>query len=217
MFVVYRACSTGNPNKKRPIEGKIPLVRACFESFREAFKDVDCTVIALLDKPTNELREIFRDVSVEESYYSNFNEGNINSFHRQISLALQHKEDFLFVEDDYMWLPGSGKKIAECGLPFYTPYDHPGYYSEDAHKYKRDVVLAGGHHWQTVISTTLTFGGKISSLEKEAETMWRYGWADHPMWCDITQRIPLYSPIPTLATHMETDYLAPYWLQTSIL
>ena len=39
--------------------------------------------------------------------------------------------------------------------------------------------------------------------------MKKYGWADHPMWLDITKRKKLYYPIPSLATHTEIEYLSP--------
>ncbi len=215
MLIVYRACSTGNPQKIRPIEGKFELVKTCFNSFLKAFQDVDCKLVILLDKPTMEFRELFKGFEVEETYYSNFTEGNIYSFHRQIDLANESKDNFFFIEDDYFFLPSSGKIIEKALTDpdmingFLTPYDHPGYYSEETHNYKKEVKLLGGHHFQSVISTTLTFGGKYKSLVNEAQTMKKYGWTDHPMWCDITQRVPLYAPIPTLATHMETPYLAP--------
>ena len=211
MFVVYRACSTGNPNKNRPIEGKINLVRICFNSFKEAFKDVDYQLKVLIDKPSNEIRKVFEDEDTEETFHSTFTEGNVKSFHRQIDLALGCADPFLFVEDDYYWLPGSGVKIADAlgELSFITPYDHPRYYDEEIHNYPREIELVSGQHWADTMSTTLTFGGKHECLEKEAGTMKKYGWADHDMWCNITTREKLYAPIPTLATHMETEHLAP--------
>lgn len=210
MIVIYRACSTGNPDKERPIRGKINLVSRCFKSFLRAFEGVEYDFIALLDKPNSELRSVFEGYKTEETYYSSFTEGNVGSFHRQIELGLKSKDDFLFVEDDYLWLPESGKKVAAAlkELPFITPYDHPRYYDEEIHQYPREVEWVGNHHWADIMSTTLTFGGQYDSLKRESETMKKYGWADHDMWCDITQREKLYAPIPTLATHMETPHLA---------
>lgn len=219
LTVIYRACSTGNPDKIRPIQDKYDLVKTCFNSMLRAFGGVEYKLIVLLDKPTNEFRDIFNCMSLdgyEETFYIDWNEGNVKSFHRQLDIArsgleLRGRGEFLLVEDDYYFLPGSGTIISKAvkELPFITPYDHPGYYSEKTHHYKKDVVIAGGHHWMNVISTTLTFGGQCSYLRKEIDTMKKYAWADHPMWCDVTKRIPLYAPIPSLATHMETQYLAP--------
>lgn len=209
MYVVYRACSKGNPLKERPIKDKFELVKVCFSSFLRAFRGVDYKLTILLDKPNSDFRELFKGYDVEESYYSDFTEGNTKSFHRQIDLALKRKDKFFFIEDDYFFLPSAGKILSKVDLPFFTPYDHPRYYDEEIHKYKKDVVISGNHHWQSVISTTLTFGGRYESLVSEADTMKKYGWMDHSMWCDITQRASLFSAVPSLATHMETPHLAP--------
>lgn len=211
MIIIYRACSTGNPEKKRPIQDKYELVSTCFASFKQAFKNTQHTLVVLLDKPTPQFRDIFKGEKMEETFYSTFDEGNIQSFHRQIEIALEAKQPFLFVEDDYYFLPSAGAYIeafTASQTGFYTPYDHPDYYRDERHVYDRTIALAGCH-WGTVSATTLTFGGDYESLLKEHETMKRYGWADYPMWCDITKRVPLYAPIPTLATHMENDHLAP--------
>jgi hypothetical protein len=209
--VIYRACPLTNPDKIRPIPDKTELVKTCFRSFLDAFTGVDYQLTVLLDKPNDSLHEFFAPYQVEETYYADFDEGNIRSFHRQIDLALEAKQPFFFLEDDYYFLPGAGEKLAAAinQFPLVTPYDHPGYYSEDTHDYKRNVQIVGGHHWQTVISTTLTFGGQHETLVAEAQTMKKYGWADHPMFCDITQRYSLWCPIPSLATHCEVPHLAP--------
>jgi hypothetical protein len=211
VLCIFRACSAGNPNKKRPISGdKIDLVRLCFNSFLRSFEGVDYKLICLLDKPTPELRKIFAGHETEETYYAGFTEGNVGSFHRQIELALEYKQPFLFVEDDYYWLEGAGSKIAGAvkELPFVTPYDHPRYYDEEKHEYSRDIKIVSNHHFASIKSTTLTFGGRYESVFKEADTMKKYGWVDEEMWLDITQREALYAAIPTLATHMETEHLS---------
>lgn len=212
MLVLYRACSTGNPNKVRPVQGKLELVTLCFNSLIETLKNHKYDLVVLLDKPNTAFRELFEGYAVEESYYGDFTEGNINSFHRQMDIALEWGDDFIFVEDDYYFLPNAGKKMHDALNRldgFFTPYDHPGYYTEPIHAYDKEMVEYKGQEWQRVISTTLTFGGKIDALKREHEVMRTYGWADHPMWVDVTRRIPLYAPVPTLATHMETPHLAP--------
>lgn len=214
MTIVYRACSTGNQNKIRPIKDKAELVEKCFNSFLKAFNGVDYDLTVLLDKPTPRLRKLFKDYVVEETYYTNFNEGNVKSFHRQIDIALSKKSaQFLFIEDDYYFLPYSGKVIVNSNLPLFTPYDHPDYYFDKRHDYETKVVLAGNHHWRKVSATTLTFGGSTEFLTAEASFIKKFGWADYPMWLEITNRYNLYAPIPSLATHMETQYLSPviYW------
>lgn len=219
-LIVYRACPQGNA-KNKIIEDKYELVKYCFNSFVTAFKGVDHTLKILLDKPDNKFRGLFKGYDVEESYHSGLSEGNVRSFHRQIDLALEHGECYLFVEDDYYFFPHAGM-IMEQAVQMFTlvsPYDHPAHYEGEFLAFGSSLVSVAGRHWRTIPSTTLTFGGGIETLAMEAETMKKYGWGDHPMFLDVTRRYPLYSPIPTLATHMEVGMLSPNvvypFLQTS--
>lgn len=218
MIVIYRACSLGSPYK-----GKIDkpeVVKRCFKSFKKAFKDVDYDLVVLLDKPTPKMRDIFKGENVEETFYAGFDEGNTSSFHRQLDIATStaHKSFFL-CEDDYEFAPSAGQIIKDAtqALDFLTPYDHPDYYFRDIHEYKREVVLTAGRHWQSVSATTLTFAGKVETLKKEMDCMKRYGWADYDMWLDVTERYNLWAAIPSLATHMDEEFIAPMWdlLKTS--
>lgn len=196
--------------KVRPISSRPELLTTCFQSFIAAFKGTEYDLTILLDKPTNEYRTIYKGYKVEESYYSDFNEGNTKSFHRQLDLAIEGKRQYLLVEDDYYFVPQAGKIISTCTLPFFTPYLHPDYFSGHTHTEKKDVIDHKNTCWMSVQATTLTFGGQYDALLREYETMKKYGWADYPMWCDVTQREKLYTPIPTLATHMEHEMLSPF-------
>lgn len=207
MLVVLRACPAPSINKIRPIEPKGELVRKCFASFKKAFEGVDYKLIVLLDKPNDEFRSIYQGEEIEELHFNGFNDGNIGTFHRQIDLALQSEDRFLFLEDDYFFLPEAGKVISQITLPFFTPYLHPDYFTNSNFRFPKDVIF-DHHYWMSINSTTLTFGGSHQALVQEAETMKRYGWQDDPMWKEITTRQQLYTPIPTLATHMETPYLS---------
>lgn len=218
MIVVYRACSKSNPHKKHIISDKGELVQTCFNSFLTAFKNVKHKLFVLLDKPNPALRAIFKGCTTEETYYPTFDEGNIKSFHRQIDIALQHPyEPFLFVEDDYLFTKEAGEYIDQAlqEFDFITPYDHPDYYT-DIHEYKRETVCLS-HHWQTVNATTLTFGGKYKALEEMAPEMKKHGWADYPMWLEVTKKYKLWSPIPSLATHSESNQLSPVILWETYL
>lgn len=212
MNIIYRACSTGNADKVRPIQDKYILVKTCFDSFIKAFEGVDYSLTVLLDKPTPEFREIFKGHTLEESFHTTFDEGNTGSFHRQLEIATDSATPyFFFVEDDYLFVPQAGKHIVDFvknNSGFFTPYDHPDYYRDERHLYERNVVVYS-HHWGSVSATTLTFGGHRDTLLSEIDTIKRYGWADYPMWLDITQRHKLYAPLPSLATHMESEHLAP--------
>jgi len=210
-------CSEGNPNKVRPNNlSKLEIVKLCYQSFLEAFKDLEILYVTfILDKPTKELRKIIKDFPFDHNVIE-FNEdgwqkGNETTFHAQIDLASRMAGKVMFLEDDYFFLPKSGVIIDEAleDLEFVTPYDHPGYYSEKEHDYERDVYLIANHHWQSVISTCLTFATHSKFIRQHGELMKKFGTADHPMWKEITKNTYLWSPMPSLATHMETPFLAP--------
>jgi hypothetical protein len=207
-------CPEGNPNKKRPSNlSKMELVKYCYESVITAFPRSEITF--LVDKPNLELINLIDSCpnlhTIATFHFGSWDEGNIGTFHNQLDLAVKDGGKVLLLEDDYFFLPGAEYIIENAldKLEFLTPYDHPGYYTEDIHNYKREIIVAGGHHWQTITSTTLTFATTSKALENVIETMKKYGWQDHNMWLEITKNHKLYSPIPSLATHMESPYLAP--------
>lgn len=209
-------CPEGNPNKQRPHNmNKMEVVRYCYDSVIKAFPDSHITF--LIDKPNIEIMELVEECPNPHDYeifhFENWSDGNVGTFHRQLELACD-KDKVLLTEDDYYYLPEAGKIIEEAldSLEFLTPYDHPGYYYESDHDYKRNVALVGDRHWQTVSSTCLTFATRGESIKEVIDTMKGYGWQDHFMWLELTEKHQLWSPIPSLATHMETPYLASNFL-----
>jgi len=215
MTVLYRLCPEGNPLKQRPIRPKLNLISACFHSFIKAFETVCPKVWFLVDKPSDELMEIVEGCpfpfKVETFRFGDWGSGNKGTFYRQLDIASGLEGKVFFLEDDYYFLPEAGKAIDEAldSLAFLTPYDHPGYYTEEGHRYKREVRIAGNRHWQTVKDTTLTFATHANLVKHEIETMKFFGWVDVKLWAELSKRHQLWSPIPSLATHMETPYLSP--------
>lgn len=212
MLVIYRLCSEGNPDKKRPIWPKMKLVEACFTSVMKAF---DCEFHFIIDKPTVELVNLVKTCShpytMEILHTQGWMEGNEASYFRQLDVASEREDSVMLLEDDYYLLPNAGRKIEEAlkELTFITPYDHPGYYTETKHKYLRKVVNVGDHHWQKVIDTTLTFGASSGRIIKDNIDKFKSNsvWDEH-IW-ETLGEYELWSPIPSLATHMETPYLSP--------
>lgn len=219
MHIIYRMCPEGNPNKERPQNmSKMELIKVCFDSVIKAFPNAEYTF--LIDKPSVEIVDLAdscpRPHSIETTHHEDWGTGNMMSFRRQLEIAVG-LDKVLLLEDDYYFNEGSGEIIESAldELQFLTPYDHPGYYTEDIHSYKRHVRMAGNHHWQNVTSTCLTFASKGEHIKRVKGTMEEFGWADHPMWSELTKLYDLWSPIPSLATHMETPFIAPKmeWLK----
>lgn len=211
MLVIYRLCSEGNPDKKRPIWPKMKLVEACFTSVMKAF---DCEFHFIIDKPTVELVNLVKTCShpytMEILHTQGWMEGNEASYFRQLDIASEREDSVLLLEDDYYFLENAGSKIEKAlkELKYITPYDHPGYYYEEKHSYPKTVKIIGDHHWMSIIDTTLTFGVQSGKLIKENMKAFKSHsvWDEH-MWSELNETV--WCPVPSLATHMETPYIAP--------
>lgn len=223
LYVFYRICPFGGGNRPLCDGDKMGLVRLCLLSFVEAFQATPVHVTFLLDSCDQGFREwIEAHVPLEKTVLSFFGLGHEGSFFKQIELACRLPEEALvyLAEDDYYYLEEAGPKLAAAigRFDFVTPYDHPDLYgpahaAEDSH-----LVLQAGHHWRTQGSTCLTFGAKAGTLSQVQETLFRHGISDHPMWLHLLRgrsrfsgraAYRLYGPVPSLATHMVSGFLAP--------
>lgn len=219
MKIFYRLCPLTNPLKERPIKGKLNLIKACFYSFVEAFKDVKPEVHFILDNPTDELYYFldgeckFKHV-IEKHEHFTMEGGNHATFFRQLDLASQTDDKVLLLEDDYFFLPEAGKLLDKAldTLDIVTPYDHPQYYVEQNHlDLDRKLCLVGTHHFATTKDTTLTFATKGRLIRENIELFKSHSFWDAHMWKEIGEKtqLKLWYPIPSLATHMESQFLSP--------
>jgi hypothetical protein len=192
---------------------KEDIIKYCYESFLKAFATVDPEVHFIIDKPTFKIIKLLEKCPFKNTMHTvkidGWYEGNIYTFHKQLDAAAQHDGKVMFLEDDYMFLENAGSVLDSAldTLEFITPYDHPALYTEFTEK--RNVIIAGGHHFQNVTSTTLTFATHGKLIKRLIDKMKSFNIADSPMWQEITKEYQLYAPIPSLATHMEQPYLAP--------
>lgn len=207
-------CPEGNPNKERPVSPKMKLVETCFNSFNRAFKGCKIEVHFIIDKPNAEIMQMIKrckfPYTVEILRTPTWEEGNEASFFRQLDIAGGYDGKVFLLEDDYFFVMASGKKIMTAldELEIVTPYYHPGYDKELKHNYKKDVIEIGGINWINVIDTTLTFAthGDIirDNIDKfKSNSVW-----DEKMWQEL-RGYKIWYPDPTLATHMESKFLAP--------
>lgn len=219
MLILYRLCSQGNPNKIRPIQPKIKLIEACLRSLERAFVQYSPTIHFIIDKPTTELVELVEsikfDYTIETIQTSTLETGNEATFFKQLEIASKIDDKVMLLEDDYYFVDGGGDILIEAldYLDMVTPYDHPGYYTEEKHNYEKNPKLVAGHIFTPIIDTTLTFavrnGEEIIGENIEHFTSNSY-WDEH-MWKNVlaNTQYKLWRPMPSLATHMETPHLAP--------
>jgi len=159
--------------------------------------------------------------------------GNSGSYRRALAEALARdwpETDLVYlVEDDYLHLPPALSILAEASteIPrasYFTLYDHPDRYrrADDADRGRTRMFLGGGRHWRSVESTCLTYAARLGALRRDA---WIHRWKsrgtvplDRDIWRAVQGlaryrwRFPrrlLVSPLPSLATHLEREHLAP--------
>jgi hypothetical protein len=130
----------------------------------------------------------------------------------ELAKETDHKE-ILFAECDYYWRPGSGKALLEAisSLQLVSPYDHRNFYIDRAiHSEDCKIKLVGDQHWRSTERNTMTFGITKDAFTKLFNTFLYYGYLDNEVWHESREKgYRLWVPIPSLATHMAKDWLAP--------
>lgn len=133
---------------------------------------------------------------------------------RQYEVAKEATDEtLLFNEYDYLWLPQSGKKMVAAIKHFglLSPYDHKNFYLDPSiHSKKTEIELFEDHHYRTTERNTMTFGMTRDVFTKQFEILNRWGYLDNDVWKEMkVNGNPLWTPLPSFATHMVKDFLAP--------
>ncbi len=157
--------------------------------------------------------------------------GNSPSYRQALALAIAHPADSLvyFAEDDYLYTRQALEKLLAAfdELPeadYVTLFDHLDRYTrtDDARGGYSRLYLAGGIHWRTVESTCMTFGARTGRLRSDSwihrlgtvpktprdRTIWRCTQGEKEFFWKFPKRT-LIGPVPSLATHMDPEGLAP--------
>jgi hypothetical protein len=214
MIVIYRITSVSSSNPS-PIlyEDKLRLNRLCLRSFREGFIDVCPHTIFIADKCDdkqismieNEMRWSFEIIRTDLG----INETMVKSY----ELAIRYDDQVLFQECDYLYQPVIGEQftIALDELKLVSPYDHLNFYKDKSiHSEECRVRVVGEHHFRTTERNTMTWATHTSVVEENLEFLTHHGYLDVGVWEDFRYAgYPLWVPIPSFATHMVKDYLAP--------
>ena len=228
-YVFYRISDNGNINKEK-LENATKI--NCLENALNVFKNskfiifID-NVTEATDKAIHKLCDHLDNVSIKYINCKN----NSKSFREVYSSILQlNDDDFIYLlEDDYLHLNNSLdvlKEAAELNYSDYiTLYDHPDKYDYgccDINPYCKDyggektvVFRTKTHHWKFTNSTTMTFGAFADVLKQDKNVFWKYTENNIPqdfkLFNELLQNNRLLSsPIPSLSTHCEIKYLAPF-------
>lgn len=209
LTVIYRMSDITSTNPS-PIywEDKKKLNILCLESFVEAYREIDPHVVMICDRCPDYYKGLVQSIVPFEMEVEFTSSGiRENAVHQYD--YIKNDDIYLFQECDYYYRKGTGKAMIEAArkFDFITPYDHPDAYMKP---FKTELALLGGLHWRTVDSTTSTFMARGSKVKEQLDLFKKYGWEDHDRWIDLgTKGYKLWSPIPSIATHMVAEFMAP--------
>lgn len=230
MEVFYRIYPGSGDNRPFFDGDKLALTYACLMSFMESCvcsEQMPSGLTFIMDDcPLKWTGMIQRIVEIAEFPHcirvvTSPDTGNKPSFQHQLGLALESKESTVYLaEDDYLYRPEAIEKMSlferhrNFGDAFFwTPYDHPDRYLRNDDRNGRiarvDIFGENGRHWRTVESACMTFGGPKHLFVEIQDILRKHGCTGRQMWYPIIDAgYKLWSPIPSLATHLESDHLA---------
>lgn len=139
------------------------------------------------------------------------------------NLNIGDKDLIYIAENDYIHVPGWAHKVVELfeaynGLDYISLYDHNDKYNQvmypDLSTY---LFITPTHHWRWVPNTTgsVIFGKRILDEDFDVHSKNCSDFNRYEVLRNTKNRTIL-SPIPSLATHCEVEWLAPVinWEQT---
>lgn len=227
-YVFYRISDNGYKNKvKLECATKIN----CLRNALEVFKGVKMVIFvdSLIEDTDKEIHNLCDNLDNVEIRYIQCR-SNPKSFRCAYEEALKlNDDDFVyFLEDDYLHLDNSEELIREFAERNYTDYvtlyDHPDKYEEGCVEVnpfckelgeKTVVFRTSNHHWKLTNSTTMTFGAFADILKRDKDVFWKHtdgdSSNDFKIFIELLKSGKLLSsPIPSLSTHCEKKYLAPF-------
>ena len=228
--IYYRLCRAENPEKHRPAwyskdRCLINFITARIEVSGGAEMTVLCDgEFPLVFDPTAYRPKKDQMILLKDE--SGGPIGNAASFRHAIRLAttpgFPDGDIVYFVEDDYLHTPDALVKLAEFfeekHSDYATLYDHPARYNgmDVLRESGERIIHSKTHHWRTQESTCMTFAARVGTLREDSARITRYLVGEHPQdrWMFVNLQVTnphrrLWGPIPSLATHCETEWLAP--------
>ena len=220
MKILYRIADAGYKKDKPEYINN----QECLKNASDVFSECDWTIFA--DNIGKETESLILSLPHHDVEYVSVGHG-AGTFNLALdkALTLDDNEVVYFLENDYLHLNGSLEAIIDglCFGDYVTLYDHPDKYwdpmfggnpyckggAEDTR------VYCGKHsHWKVTNSTTMTFASKVQTLRKDEGILRKWTSSHHPddfkMFLDLKKNErTLVSPMPSLSTHGESQFLAP--------
>ncbi|HTA75202.1 MAG TPA: hypothetical protein VK733_13050 [Gemmatimonadaceae bacterium] len=227
----YRTFDGDNTKPRPPYYSK----RLAFESFLQSWCRVPASsrrLVIAVDSPRlpRSVESLVESHADEVRYLGQ--RGNSLAYRAVLAASTELDDDGLVyhAEDDYLYHPDAFPELlaAAARLPrahYFTLYDHRDRYtrSDDAHLGRREFIALGGNrHWRACESTCMTFAARTRTLKRDAflhrlmtgnkfphdRLLWRIAQGIGMFWWKVPKRV-LISPMPSLATHLDPEFIAP--------
>lgn len=204
--MIYRICDLPSTNPSPILDNNRNLLnKLCLKSVIEAYKDVEDLKIHFIIDNCEYDWVTWLDENLEGATSAvETHLGIDETYKKSLEMALDIRDYvYIFQECDYLYR-GFGSDLIKAAIAFgyASPYDHPDKYPGDTM-----ITLQGNQHWRQAPSTTMTFATTRENLEVHYDNLTKYGYLDKQMWENLPAQ--LWTPIPSIATHMVKDYLAP--------
>lgn len=182
----------------------------CLKSFLNSFnlcKNHVKNVIFLHDGNDGPLLDMIKDFDVIRI----FENSNERSLQKTFEIADNLNDNIYFVEDDYLHLPDSIKKIDSVlpELKLVTGYDHLHRYTQDDGGYELKIVVRDNCHWRTAKSTCCTYAIEKDLYNRVSNVLKSYGLNDKDLFPQLRNMDAfLWTALPGLTTQVD-PYLSP--------
>jgi hypothetical protein len=231
LWVLYRASPVGNRKSRPPFFTKWVCLLSLLRAAEEA--QVDRLTFACDGSLPPDVVQYMKERGDVVDFGGI---GNARSYvaTARLSADSDERDEALayLCEDDYLHLPQALVRLREVALvaepgTYVTLYDHPDRYRRRDDRLPRSrPLLTGGQHWKGVESTNMTYGVDLGTLRRDLlvhrlVSAGRYP-RDRMLWrilqglgpveaaaARVRGRRRLYAPVPTLASHIEEEMLAP--------
>lgn len=232
--IIYRISDTGY-NKVKPvyINNETCLMNAV--KTISAYHLTKVSWLFIADNISEKTFAMIERIMLPTDYIWTINRVSVGNGAGTFNIALDHAltcndtDIIYFLENDYIhrseWSMVLVEGISNIGADYVSLYDHPDKYipairggnpeiSGDCGE-ETKVFLSPSSHWKLTNSTTMTFAAKVSILKRDEAILRKWTTIDeYPRDFDMFMELreagrSLITPIPSVATHGETAWLAP--------
>jgi hypothetical protein len=224
MHIVIRTCMLGNNLKNRAFkfQNKETMIFECLNSlFKSCQKVKDRIKITIVDDSGNysfreNLKELLKSSNLNGEVIGINVQSNSKSIIFCLDLFKKSKEDLFFLcEDDYLFtedaipfiLNAYDKKVIGVNEFCVFPCDYPYPYEK---LYPSYIFIDDNTHWRSIMQTTGTFVITRKIFNDNLDILYDFGnTAVDFKLIKLWEKVPMISPIPSLATHLNYDTMSP--------